>query len=143
MPTLIKPEQAVAAILGEVGQVYAIRLPAEPVYPCMTYNLISSVHAHDLEAGAGIFPQRYQIDCYRLSLGDATTLAESLRLSLQGASAVIVGDPPDEEGEIPVVYAMLDSEQLFVEEIDNGNPARLYRKSVDYIITFREAQQVE
>lgn len=122
------PEEALAAILIDAGTlnrtVYAVLPPADPTYPCVVYTLISSVHDHDLQGSAKVVRQRYQLDHYGLSLSDVVSSAEQTRQLLQGY----------EGGQ--VVFAELDSEQHLHEPIDEGNPQRLYRKIVDYLVTF-------
>ncbi|MEZ5945216.1 MAG: DUF3168 domain-containing protein [Planctomycetaceae bacterium] len=118
------------AITDLVGtRIYPEFLPQNPVYPALTYRLISAPHDHTLTAAAGVVRVRFQFDAFSERLSETSEIIEAIRLSLQRAT----GDFGDSE----IMASRQDNEQFFGMEPMDASQQYLYRKTADYIIRLR------
>ena len=86
--------KTVAEITGLIGsgssaRIYPLKLPQNPAYPAVTYQVISSPRHHDIEVA---YP-RIQYTSFARTYGQAKELADLLRLNLQRLKGVLSGVP--------------------------------------------------
>jgi len=121
--TLVTGRPLIGDIIGT--RLYPLRLPQNPVYPAMVYQLVSArwPMAHDGPADMG-FP-RVQFDCYAASYGVTKILAKTLRREINGFVGTAAGV------EITGIF--------FLNEIDEfGSQAEVYRVSLDFRVNYKE-----
>lgn len=74
------------------ARIYANTLPQKPTLPALTYNRIATERSQTLNTGRpGLAAARLQFDCWGKTYAEVKTLAEKMRLTLQGFSGVLSG----------------------------------------------------
>ncbi len=119
---------ALTAIVGT--RIYPNSLPQNPVFPALTYALVSAPHDHTLTDAAGIVRARIQFDAYGYKLSEAVAITEAIRLALQRYTGSF--------GAKVVLASKLANEQDLSIAPQDASQSWLYRKSSDYIIKLRE-----
>lgn len=66
-----------------IARVYPVRLPQNPVYPCVTFQVITTPRGHTMEGAVSANPL-VQIDCWAKTYLDAHTLARTVERALDG-----------------------------------------------------------
>lgn len=73
------------AVAGQIGtRAYQARLPREPTFPAVAYQMVSRVQ----DALTGIVQVRMQYTCMAESWAEAAALADAVRCALHGYRAV-------------------------------------------------------
>jgi len=70
---------------GSSARIYPLKLPQNPDYPAVTYQVISSPRHHDIDVS---YP-RIQYTTFARTYGEAKELSEYLRLHLQRLKGVL------------------------------------------------------
>ena len=108
-------------------RLYPIRLPQDPVYPCVSYRRVSSQQdvGHD---GSGDFESlRVQFDVYARGFEAARLLASTLRTMLNGFRGSVDGVR---------LWGV-----LFLNEFDGwGDAVDVYRITTDYRVMWQVAE---
>lgn len=83
---LLLSKSAITSLVGT--RVYPSHVPqSNNIYPCLTYQVISTDSAHTLQNGAGYCGKRLQIDVYARTEVSRDQVAEAVRDQLQGFPA--------------------------------------------------------
>lgn len=113
------------------GNVYAGVAPQDQRSPFVTYQRISGQKVRDINGPSGLSRTTFQIDVYSSDYAESRTLADQIRIILDGFSGnVIIGANNVIIGGVSMV-----EERDFVE--DDTDPI-LYRASVDYLFKYEE-----
>ena len=72
---------------GDGARIYPLKLPQKPIYPAVTYQVISSPRHHDIDVS---YP-RIQYTTFAGTYSQAKELADLLRLHLQRLKGVLSG----------------------------------------------------
>lgn len=74
-----------ASIVAKVGtRIYPVKLPQGVELPAITYQRISGVREHNIAGPSGRARPRIQIDCWAESYSEAKSVADTVRLVLDG-----------------------------------------------------------
>ena len=71
------------------SRVYPEPVPQNATYPLICYMRIASTHEHVMGGAAGYLEARYQIKCWASSRSAVKTLADAVRLALDGYSGAM------------------------------------------------------
>jgi hypothetical protein len=74
--TLILGDTGIAALIGT--RLYAVLVPEITVYPCLSYQVVSSVSQYTVD-GKEFGQKRIQFDCWASFYTDAENLKQALR----------------------------------------------------------------
>lgn len=66
-----------------IERVYPVRLPQNPVYPCVTFQVITTPRGHTMENAVSPNPL-VQIDCWAKTYLAVQTLARTVEMALDG-----------------------------------------------------------
>jgi hypothetical protein len=85
----IKTVAEITSLIGTGGacRIYPLKLPQNPDYPAVTYQVISSPRHHDIEVA---YP-RIQYTSFARTYGQTKELADLIRLHLQRLKGVLSG----------------------------------------------------
>lgn len=110
-------------------EIYPIRLPQKPAYPCISYQLVAANRDHTQDGGSGLVEARYQFNCYASKYVDAKAIGEALRKDLDGFKGD-VGTAPN--------IATIDG--MFLENIQDGYDDELdvFWVTVDFTVLHTE-----
>lgn len=109
------------------SRIYPHLMPQGAALPAVTYRVISRPHEHHTEGSAGAARARIQIDSWANTLLAATTLAEAIRLKLQGFSG-------DMEG-THIGSVTLDNEAIMT-ELEEGTEFPIYHVASDFMFLY-------
>jgi len=104
-------------------RIYPLRLPQNPTYPSITYQVISEVTTYHMTAENSIRECRIQIDIYAESYAESKTIWRTIHNVISGFRGV--WDTTNIQG----VFGI--SSQDFEEE-----ETKIFRVSADYYITY-------
>ena len=99
-------------------------------YPILTFQPISTVHDHTRAGAAGVATTRMQFDCWSDSKLESIQLAEALRQVMHGYIGTM--------GTQHIAFCKLENE-ITLDEKPTAGENWLYRRSVDYMITYSES----
>jgi hypothetical protein len=128
----LRTNDAVSALVGT--RIYPIQLPPGRTLPAITYTRVSTVRGHCLGGPSGRLRPRIQIDCWADTYSGARTLADKVRLCLDGFLGAI-------DGESNIGGIKLDGEYdgfetgVGYEDLEPGTP----RVILDFIVPHFEA----
>lgn len=77
----LKDNSKISAIVG--SRIYPTGLPQPPVFPAVTYSLISRSPTRDL-SGTVFWNSRFQLTCWSMSYKEAKALAQSIKIAIDG-----------------------------------------------------------
>lgn len=125
---ILTGDVTVAAIVDD--RVYPNIIPQNEISPSLTYQQISGPRDHTMDGPSGLVDARYQINCFTPVYSETDTLAESVRLAMDGFSAT-------------VNTVQIDSIELLNEndlpEVDEESDAiTMFGKRMDFMIRFVE-----
>ena len=111
-------------ISAQVGtRVYPVKLPQNPTYPAITYQVISNQSEKLLEGPDRIRRARIQIDVWAATISSCQTITNFVRTLLDGQD--------NTQGDIRFRTAWTENEQdIYEESIEK------YRILSDYLITY-------
>lgn len=122
---LLSQEAAISGLVG--SHIYPLRAPEDIVAPFIVYQKISGIRWRSLGGPSGMAQTRIQIDAYAASYAGAKTLAESIRIALDGYRGTVLG--------VRIGAVTLENDQdLLEEDID---PV-LHRVTMDFMVTHEE-----
>lgn len=132
-------EVIVAKLTGDAGvaawigaRLYPGRLPDDPTYPAGVIQRIDTVDLDGMTCSAEMPTARIQLDWYAAKYGDVVRLARAARVALRRWS--------DDTTDPPVIDVRLASDGDWPADDELGTAARkIYRRSQDWIIDYREA----
>lgn len=122
-------DATVGALVGG-KRVYPVVLPQAPVYPAISYQMISGQSHYGLSGPSRLASPRVQVDCYAESFDAVMDLRSAVIACLGGYRAVISG--------VTVHGAFKISEADFFEGELTATGGRIWRKSLDFNIWFKE-----
>lgn len=84
---------AVAALIvdGAGSRLYPQALPQDPVYPAVTYSVISNPVVESHGGNSALAHPRVQFDCWSTDYIQAKTVAREIRRALQGVKGIMGG----------------------------------------------------
>jgi hypothetical protein len=85
--TFLTGTAAISALVS--ARVYPVWLPQSPTLPCLTYQRISGSRVRSLTGPSSLAHPRIQIDCWAATYDGAKTLAEAVRVALDGYSGLM------------------------------------------------------
>jgi len=110
------------------GRVYPLQLPQDTTLPAITYQRISTVRDHAMEAPMTLPDARFQFDVWADNYLASKSIAELVRKKLNGYKGAAGGEE--------IQGAFLDSERDFYEKVSDITD--IYRVSMDFMIWYRE-----
>ena len=126
--TVLLGDSGISALVGT--RLYPDLLPQNPTLPALTYTQVSGIRETNLDGPMDLVERRIQIDGWTETALSRETLAEAVRLALNGFQGPLGGSP--ETGRI--YAAFLDNEQSFYEP-----DTKLFRVSLDFRIVAYES----
>jgi hypothetical protein len=114
-------------VTSDVGgeRIYPVVLPQGQREPSIVYNRISAIGDHTMAGASGLARVRMQIDAYAPLHDDANSLADLVKLALDGYSGLM--------GSVDVQGVFFETER------DDYQPdVDLHRVSRDYTMVFEE-----
>lgn len=124
LQTFLEAQSTITSVVGT--RIYPQHLPRNSSYPCLTHQLVSRTYGHHLSGVTGLSTARVQVDCWGEKLSDVETLAEAVRVALDGYFGTI--------GDVTVAFVQLDNEQDLSEAPQDESEQWLYRRTQDYLI---------
>lgn len=128
----------VAELLGNAGvsaivgsNVFHARIPQNADLPAIVYTQLSTVRQMDMSGPAPFVTVRFQIDCWHTSTAGMRSLADAVRVALNGAGIA----SPKLLGSEPVQLVFLDNE-TDLSEFEGDQ--KLMRLSQDWLISYLE-----
>lgn len=112
-------------------RVYPAELPQGVKYPAIAYRQIGDDEEFSQDGPSTKHPT-YQIECYARTLAEAKTVANELRLALNGYKGRMPDDP---DGVLVDAAFFVDSDTNFYDEDDK---VRVHWVSAQYEIWFNE-----
>ena len=110
------------AVAGQIGtRAYQARLPREPTFPAVTYQMVSRVQ----DSLTGIVQARMQYTCLATTWKGAADLADAVRCALHGYRGVRDG-------------ARIEEIQYAGQHDDYDETTGIYWIPVDMIVTYLE-----
>lgn len=99
-------------------------------FPILVYRLVSNLHAKHQTGASGMFVARVQFDCMSDRLSEVVLLTQALRNELHGYRGYMGSDL--------VIKSQLENEIGFSDRPKNATDTWIYRRSIDYLISFKE-----
>lgn len=122
-----------AGVSGIVGtRVYAELRPQKSVLPAIVYTRVGSTHENTLDGPSPFVTVRMQVDCWSSTYGGSKTLADAVRVALNGVGL----SPPKLLGSEPVQLVSLDTDTDLSETVGD---LREFRVSQDWLIIHLES----
>ena len=113
-------------------RIYPHEAPSSATLPYITFYQISGPHAHHLTAAAGMTEPRIQIDCWADSALGAETLADKVRLAMDGFRGTM--------SSTTVRMCHLDDEGMdFFDKAQSAREGGIFRKRLDFLIWHTES----
>ena len=122
---LLEADSGWTALAG--ARLYDTRAPQNTARPYAIFQLVDDIEDRHLAGRSGLHRARYQFDFYADSKAEARALAAAANPALEITSRRMVAGL-DVRGII----------RLDMRDLDDGAATQLYRRSVDYQITWRE-----
>lgn len=132
---------AVSDLIGGTGadaRIWPVKMPqrAQPVWPCLTYQIISGRPEYHIDSAAGVAEVRLQIDCWsaerpgHAAYDEVRALAEAVRGALSAyTGSITVGAVTD-----VVQSCFLENRRTLYEDA-----AQTHRESLDFLIGYTES----
>lgn len=128
---------AVSAVYSLVGgttrpRIYALKLPQNPEFPAVTYQIVSGRPEYHINAVAGLAEVRLQIDCWAADeenesgYDQARALAEAVRGALSAYTGTV--------GDVVIEACFLENRRTIYED-----GAQVYRESLDFVLGYAES----
>lgn len=112
-------------------RIYPHEAPSSAALPYITFYQISGPHAHHMLAAAGMTEPRVQIDSWDDDALGAETLADKVRLAMDGFRGTM--------GSVSVRMCHLDDEATdFFDKAHSSREGGIFRKRQDYMIWHTE-----
>lgn len=128
---------AVSALVGTgaSARIYPQIAAQGAAKPYLVYQLISGEHGHHLRAASGLVQSRVQIDSYGSTYSGAKTLADKVRLALDGQLAGTLGSGSYTAS---IRSITLENEQDGFDNPRDGGALGIHRVIQDYSIWHTE-----
>ena len=107
-----------------VARIYPIKLPQSPVYPAITYQIISDIPHRSLDGDSDLERVRARIDCWAETYTEALDLARKVRTAVADFSGTM--------GTTVVTSSKFETWNDIFEDAPE-----VYRRVVDFIIAHR------
>jgi hypothetical protein len=130
---------AVTAVTDLVGgtttpRIWAFEMPQveNPVWPCITYQIVSGSPEYHIDGAAGVATVRIQIDCWSAkrpkvdAYAEVRNLAEAVRGALSAYTGTVGTD-------------VIQSSFLMQRRTTYEEDAEVYRESMDFEVGYTEA----
>ena len=112
-------------------RMYSDALPQNATLPAITYFVVSTTTNQHLEGIADVSQARIQVDCHAATRSAANSLADDVRLALQGQDHTLVGSQY-------ILDIWLPSGELHgFDEAESGSDQRRYITSQDFAVSYR------
>lgn len=121
---------ALVANADNTKRIYPHRAPQGATFPRVTYFRVDSQHKHHMTAAAGHVEARLQIDCWALTYAAAKSLADAVRVALDGYR----GTWSPESVRSCLLIDQRDQHEAPAQADDGG----IYRVSMDFRVAFTE-----
>jgi hypothetical protein len=129
---LIARLKAVAGVSALVStRIYGGRVPQSAIYPLIRIQRIGSDHAQDTSGASGLCQALMQIDCFGKLVADAKSVAEQVRLALQGWRGT--------QGSTNFRSILLTDQRDLDEHDQQGGELGFYGVSMDFTVSFVES----
>jgi len=129
--SFLSNQSTITAIVSTRIYPHHISGKPNPTYPALTHQLKGNNHQDILSGGAGYSIARIAIDCWATHPGTIETLAEAVRLKMQGYSGLM--------GATQVDRANLVNEFDMDEPPKDGSNQWLYRRVMEFSLRYQEA----
>lgn len=135
-PTFLALLQAQAGLTALVGagtnaRIYPLKLPQNPTFPAVTYQVISGPRDYTQQGRDGVVTYRVQCNLYARTYDGVRQLRDAFERSLSGLYNVVVGSPP---GRVQGVF-ILNERDIYESALDQLPPGGPYRKIIDLSVT--------
>jgi len=128
-------EHALRAMLeqhaGVSGRIYPVKLPQNPTYPALTYQVITGPRDYTQDGPDGATRFRVQIDIRDTTYTGCRTVRDALVGGVSGLNHEPFGSPA-----VEVLGCFIDSERDFYESALDAARPEVFRKSMDLFVTF-------
>jgi hypothetical protein len=128
--TVLLAGPPVAVLVGT--RIYPVVLPEAPVYPAITYQIITGSSEYAMQGPSQLASPRFQIDLYAATSMALFTLKAALMETLSGFRG-IVGSPP-----VHIRGAFREMElDAYEQELERAGP-KVWRKTLDFRVWHKE-----
>lgn len=108
-----------AGVSGQVGtKIYIDRAPPDRPTKFIVVTMLSADHEHDQSGVSGKVRHGFQVNCFSASGTDSATIAEQVRLSVDGMTNGTLGTAPND---MTVTSVFIESERTLVYERDEAS----------------------
>jgi len=122
---LLTADAGITALVGT--RIYPQLLPQAPMFPAISYQVVSGFRETAMDGPAGVNRARLQFDCWASTYLQAEAVANAVRVAIDGFKGSI-GSP-----------ARVLQSVFFAGERDLYEPdPPAFRRSADYLITYQE-----
>lgn len=122
---------SISEITNLVGQRVFFHVPQDTTYPLVRMQQIGGDHHHHTEGAAGLAQALMQIDCIGRLVADAKSVAEQVRLALQGWSGT--------QGSTTFQSVLLLDQRDLNEPDNQGGETGHYAVSMDFMVSYVES----
>lgn len=128
--TALTDAAAVAALVS--NRVYPVVLPEAPIYPAITYTIVTGSSEYAMQGASKLASPRIQLDLYAATHFGVLQLKGAVMATLSGFSGT-VGSPPVK------IYGAFRSMELdaYEQQLERSGPT-VWRKTLDFTVWFKE-----
>ena len=131
--SMIEAQAPITALIGSGNDArfYPLVLPQDPVYPAITYQVISGPRDYTQDGADGVVRFRVQFNLYGANYAEAKALRDAVETTLSGLNNEPFGSPP-----VIVKGVFLTNERdTYEQALAQLPPGAPYRKTVDLMFT--------
>lgn len=114
------------------SRVHPVHLPQAPVYPAITYQVVTGASEYSHDGPADLANLRVQYDLYAADHLGVLTLRDALMHALSGAKG-FYGSPPVE---VQGVFRTMETD-AYEQQLERSGPT-VWRKTLDFNVWFTE-----
>lgn len=133
---MVEAQAGITALIGSGvdARLYPEILPQNPVYPAMTYQVISGPRAYHQDGADGTTTFRVQVDMYDTDADGLVALRDAVEAALSGLyNETFLQSPP-----VVVQGVFIINERSgFLSVVNSTPPGAPYRKIMDLAVTVR------
>lgn len=130
--TYLSGVAGIQSVLGTTPRLYPGNAPTSAAVPYATFSRVLGVHEHHTLAAAGLAHCVVQIDCWDDDSVGAQSVAEALRVALDGMTTKTWGS-------VAIKRVLLVGERDLFEAPDDGSQEGLFRVSMEFEIWYAES----
>lgn len=131
--SLLQAQPAITALIGSGvnARLFPVILPQDPIFPCLSYQIISGPRDYTQDGADGVVRFRVQCNLYGSTYAQVKALRDALESSVSGLHNQSFGSPS-----VKVKGVFITNERdTFEQALSQLPPGAPYRKSVDLMIT--------